>query len=200
MKKVFSVTIIVTSILIVSLVLLKDKYLQPSDIGRSVDGDMVQQEEARPFVSPPSPTQFITLTKGERFLQTEESVANYPLKADEMPLEAEVLEDLQMPEARALEALHELLHICAYNGNHGQLVTGFTNVEVTNGLLGNNAKKRAFLSSQHPRINPYGELVDKWETPYEFHFLGARKVEIFSAGPDQELYTDDDVALKFSTD
>ncbi len=195
MKKTLTFTLIVISI--VTLTLFKN--LRSSDSTVSAQEDSVQQEVTPRFVTPPSPAQFITMTRGEPFLQNEESISNYPLQANELPLEGKVLENLNIPEARALEALHELLHICAYNGNNGQLVTGFTNVEVTNGLLGNNAQKRAFLSSLHPRINQYGELVDRWETPYEFHFLSARQVEIFSAGPDQEHSTDDDVVIMMGT-
>ena len=38
-----------------------------------------------------------------------------------------------------------------------------------------------------------GELVDRWGTPYFFHSVSAEKMEIVSAGPDKELWTDDDV-------
>ena len=67
------------------------------------------------------------------------------------------------------------------------------NHEVVRSLAGGNAKRAAFLAPDHPAINERGELVDRWGTPFFFHQLSGTEMEIISAGPDGELWTEDDV-------
>ena len=40
-----------------------------------------------------------------------------------------------------------------------------------------------------------GELCDRWGRPFFFHQLSGTKMEIRSAGPARQLWTDDDVVL-----
>jgi len=67
------------------------------------------------------------------------------------------------------------------------------NVEVVSALTGANSKRVIFLPPDHPSINSRGELQDRWGTPYFFHALSGRQMEIFSAGPDRNLWTNDDI-------
>jgi hypothetical protein len=67
-----------------------------------------------------------------------------------------------------------------------------TNREITAQLSGRNARRHAPLPPDHPAINSSGQLVDRWGTPFFFHAVSAQKMEIRSAGPDRELYSDDD--------
>jgi len=74
--------------------------------------------------------------------------------------------------------------------------------------VGNNREITAALNGQNPRqvvfvnpddgmhINPHGELVDNWGTPYFFHQLSATEMEIHSAGPDHKMWTSDDLVIK----
>lgn len=72
-----------------------------------------------------------------------------------------------------------------------------TNPEITKALNGDNPKHAKFV---HPedglRINDRGELIDSWGTPFFFHQLSAREMEIHSAGPDRVMWTSDDLVTK----
>jgi len=69
------------------------------------------------------------------------------------------------------------------------------NAEITAALAGANPLRLALIPPGHPALNSRGELCDRWGTPFFFHQIGARQMEIRSAGPDRRLYTDDDVVL-----
>ena len=71
-----------------------------------------------------------------------------------------------------------------------------TNAEITKALAGANPKKINFLAGDEARINGNGELVDQWGTPYFFHQLSAKQMEIRSAGPDKKMWTDDDQVIR----
>ena len=72
-----------------------------------------------------------------------------------------------------------------------------TNPEITVALNGGNSRQVQFLNSEGGlRINDNGELVDSWGTPFFFHQLSARDMEIHSAGPDRVMWTGDDLVIK----
>lgn len=60
-------------------------------------------------------------------------------------------------------------------------------------LRGRNAAAERFLPDTHPAVNAQGQLVDRWRTPLFFHALGGGRFEIRSAGPDRQLWTEDDL-------
>jgi len=66
------------------------------------------------------------------------------------------------------------------------------NEEITAALLGENKERVAFIPPDSPAIKD-GKLVDPWGTPYWFHAQSGQQMEIQSAGPDQELFTADDL-------
>ena len=71
-----------------------------------------------------------------------------------------------------------------------------TNPEITASLNGNNPKQVKFISLESGlQINEKGEMVDPWGTPFFFHQLSARDMEIRSAGPDKVMWTDDDLVV-----
>ena len=70
-----------------------------------------------------------------------------------------------------------------------------TNSEITAALLGNNLKQVRIEMPEGSRMNEKKELCDPWGTPYFFHQQNAQKMEIRSAGPDQTLWTKDDIQL-----
>jgi hypothetical protein len=78
-------------------------------------------------------------------------------------------------------------HAVALGGNP----TG-TNAEITAALLGDNAKQLKLEIPAGSAVNAAGELCDPWGTPWFFHQLSGTKMEVRSAGPDRELYSDDD--------
>jgi hypothetical protein len=67
------------------------------------------------------------------------------------------------------------------------------NEEITRALTGRNSLELAFISSMHPAINARGLLCDRWGTPYHFHPVAQDRIDVRSAGPDETLFTADDV-------
>ncbi len=68
-----------------------------------------------------------------------------------------------------------------------------SNASIMNSLKGENPHGLRFISPTHPLLNEQGELLDRWNTPLQFHAKSMTQIEIRSAGPDQKLYTEDDV-------
>ena len=72
-----------------------------------------------------------------------------------------------------------------------------TNPEITEQLTGRNPKHLGFISAAAGlRINANGELIDPWGTPFFFHQLSGREMEIHSAGPDRVMWTADDLVIQ----
>ncbi len=67
------------------------------------------------------------------------------------------------------------------------------NHEIVEKLIGKNAKQVAMIMPGHSAINAKGELVDRWGTPFFFHQISGKEMEVISAGPDGRLWTADDV-------
>jgi hypothetical protein len=67
-----------------------------------------------------------------------------------------------------------------------------TNAEITTALRGDNLKQLKLEIPAGSSVSPAGELCDPWGTPWFFHQLSSRKMEIRSAGKDKQLYTEDD--------
>ena len=72
-----------------------------------------------------------------------------------------------------------------------------TNPEIAAALDGDNPKGVRFLDPEKGmRLNSSGELVDNWGTPFFFHQLSGAETEIRSAGPDKQMWTQDDLVIK----
>ncbi len=72
-----------------------------------------------------------------------------------------------------------------------------TNPEIAAALQGNNPRQSNFINAEAGlRLNAGSELVDAWGTPYFFHQLSGREMEIRSAGPDRILWTPDDLIAR----
>jgi len=129
-----------------------------------------------------------------KFTQAGKQFLNDPTNPNDLPPESETLKDLTLPEQEAMDLINSLFASAGKFANDGD-VPGLTNVEMTNLLLGENKKSIAYLPDDHPRINEFGQLTDSWGTAYEFHTVSSLRVEVTSAGPDRELFTDDDIEL-----
>ena len=70
------------------------------------------------------------------------------------------------------------------------------NAEITRALMGDNLKQVKIPIPLGSSMNADGELCDRWGTPYFFHQLSAKQMEVRSAGPDREMWTADDVVAK----
>ncbi len=67
-----------------------------------------------------------------------------------------------------------------------------SNEEITAALLGDNEKQIKLPLPAGSTLNERRELCDPWRTPWFFHQLSGKQMEIRSAGPDRILYTSDD--------
>ena len=74
---------------------------------------------------------------------------------------------------------------------------GVENFEFTAALTGANPKNVNFIDPESAALSSTNELVDRWNRPFIFHPLSATELEILSSGPDQTLWTDDDLKLHF---
>ena len=69
---------------------------------------------------------------------------------------------------------------------------GEANEEIAVQLLGINEHKMVFIAPDSPVFKD-NLLLDRWGTPYKFHPISPKDMEIRSAGPDGEFWTDDDI-------
>lgn len=71
-----------------------------------------------------------------------------------------------------------------------------SNAEITKALTGDNPKQVKIPVPPGSSVNANGEMCDRWGTPYFFHQLSGKQMEIHSAGPDRKLGTSDDLVVK----
>jgi hypothetical protein len=72
-----------------------------------------------------------------------------------------------------------------------------TNLEITQALNGENPKEAKFLNPETGlRTSAAGELIDSWGTPFFFHQISGKEMEIRSAGPDRIMWTADDLVIR----
>ena len=104
------------------------------------------------------------------------------------------LEPVSLPAETVMENVRSVFR--QYAARLGGNPVG-TNPEITAALNGQNPRQTQFLNPEDGlRVNSKGELVDSWGTPFFFHQLSANEMEIHSAGPDQIMWTGDDLVIK----
>jgi hypothetical protein len=93
-----------------------------------------------------------------------------------------------------LLALERMLAL--YRERFGAYPAFGDNAQLVNALAGANPARLGLLPRDIPAIDTAtGQLLDRWGEPYHFHALSRHALELRSAGPDRQLYTDDDVTL-----
>ncbi len=97
------------------------------------------------------------------------------------------------PPHEALIHIEQLLS--HYRFAYQENPVGVENFEIIEQLLGKNPKRIIFIAADSAALRG-NELIDKWGTPYFFHALSGQEMEVRSAGPDQALWTTDDVFLQ----
>jgi len=126
-------------------------------------------------------------------VQPGEPAAAAPLPEPElMPVARELSDALNRPEGSPeedLQTVGQLLYF--YRQGFGENPAG-QNEDVVLALTGENQNRAAYLPKDCPSIVD-GRLVDRWGSPYWFHPVSGREMEIRSAGPDRELFTTDDL-------
>jgi len=111
-----------------------------------------------------------------------------------LPESAELVADLNHPRDAPdhdLEIVENL--ITTYRGIFGSNPPGGLNTEIVAAMLGANPRKLAIIPRDLAALSPSGELLDRWGTPFLFHPVSDEIMEVMSAGPDQILWTPDDV-------
>jgi hypothetical protein len=71
--------------------------------------------------------------------------------------------------------------------------TGASNAHFIHAIQGANPGRQPIFPLEHTRLDPEGNLLDAWGTPFHFHPISRHALEIRSAGPDRELFTEDDI-------
>ena len=95
-----------------------------------------------------------------------------------------------LPPLTVLDNARVVMH--NYAGVFGENPVG-DNSEITAALMGKNPKQVNFISEESGlRVNDKGELIDAWGTPFFFHQLSGKVMEIRSAGEDKKMWTFDD--------
>ena len=99
-----------------------------------------------------------------------------------------------------LKTIHEILtnYLITLKTDRG-LPTG-THQEIIAALRGNNPRDFEFIPPEHPQYDAQGRITDRWGSPIFFHAISSLEVQIISAGPDRELWTDDDLTYPSSED
>lgn len=110
----------------------------------------------------------------------------------------------QNEHAASEEAAHEdvqtvVLLLEEYRRAFGAMPLGELNEEIVRRLQGENPKGLVVLPTNHPNLSPAGELLDRWGTPYRFHPESAWLTTVRSAGPDRQMWTDDDLLSEEGT-
>ena len=92
----------------------------------------------------------------------------------------------------------DLAAVAEVVGNLALLVKGpdplplGSNEELTAALLGRNRAGVEMISAECPAVNGKGQMVDRWGTPLFFHAKARDRIDIRSAGPDRQMWTEDD--------
>ncbi len=73
------------------------------------------------------------------------------------------------------------------------------NEDFVDALTGRNSERIEVLPRDHPRIDKEGRLLDNWASPYFFHSDSETAFQIRSAGPDKEMFTEDDILETFGS-
>ena len=107
-----------------------------------------------------------------------------------------ILRDYASPRTTPQNDLTQLAHLM---DNFSLLVKSATdrpmsaNEDWAAAFRGLNPAHERFLPDTHVALDAQGRLVDRWGTPLFFHALGNRRFDLRSAGPDQKLWTEDDL-------
>ena len=71
------------------------------------------------------------------------------------------------------------------------------NEEFAAALRGKNRDGLRLLPDEHRCFNGQGQIVDRWMTPLFFHVNDRSHIDIRSAGPDQTMWTEDDLHRRY---
>lgn len=150
--------------------------------------------KAAPLATPPTlpvPRLQVTDVRDPSQVRVAESVSGgIHLLPESREIVAELNQPTQPPD-HDIEIVENLL--ATYRTIFGSIPPGGLNREIIAALRGANPRKLAILPPDFSALSPSGELLDRWGTPFLFHPVSDAILEVMSAGPDQALWTPDDV-------
>ncbi len=94
--------------------------------------------------------------------------------------------------AEDIEHIMSLIFFYDHYLKEGTIPTGM-NEDFVDALTGKNSQRVRLIKKSHPSIDKHGRFIDQWESPYFFHSISSKEFSVRSAGPDRELYTEDDI-------
>ena len=126
------------------------------------------------------------------FSQSEPATPGPPLPGDAL------LADYASPDTSPMDDVRKLHNVLSGYFSVVKDVTRHPiggNADLAACLLGENINREAFIRPGHPILNDAQLLVDRWGTPFSIHPEAAREITIRSAGPDTEMFTEDDLII-----
>lgn len=102
-------------------------------------------------------------------------------------------EEALLPPLTVLDKARVVIH--NYRAAFGENPVG-TNPEITAALMGKNPKQINFVAESGLQVNENGELLDGYGTPFFFHQVSGKEMEIHSAGADKVMWTGDDLVTR----
>ena len=141
---------------------------------------------------PSSGTRSDTLVEPSKLLERPAPPAS---KVVLLPIAAEAAR-LNVPEGNCRTDLEFLNLVISQYGRYLDGNPVGSNAEISAALRGDNPKGIALLPAEGKFIDSSGQLVDRWGTPYFFHAIARQRMDIVSAGPDREFWTNDDVTSR----
>jgi len=92
-----------------------------------------------------------------------------------------------------VQTLHAMLRLYLRALHHRQGPPIGDDIDLARVLTGHNPMHFVIMASDHPALAKDGHIRDRWGTPYFIHALGYGIFEVRSAGPDQKMFTADDI-------
>jgi hypothetical protein len=71
------------------------------------------------------------------------------------------------------------------------------NEDLAAALRGKNSAKVVFLPGDSACFNAAGQLIDRWGQPLFLHANDQQRLDLRSAGPDRQMWTDDDLHRRY---
>lgn len=91
-----------------------------------------------------------------------------------------------------LQTMFDCLYFSDYTSVFKRVLLGM-HQEIVAALRGDNPRSIQYIPEGQPAVNANDEITDRWNKPFFFHVISSNAVEIISAGPARELFTDDDI-------
>jgi hypothetical protein len=182
MKKVGAIIFVLVLAIVVLLLLNKKPAAQPNPISPAVVTDKSGGTNISVAAkAPPAAAAVATTVANQEISPSSTATAPTP-------------EVAALPAATVLDNMRMVIH--NYGATFGENPVG-NNAEITAALAGKNPRQINFISGVAGlRVNENGELVDAYGTPFFFHQLSGKVMEIHSAGEDRKMWTFDDLVTK----